>query len=150
MIAIAAMTSSRVIGKDGQLPWHLPEDLKFFKRTTHGHVVLMGRTTYDSIGRPLPGRDNWVLTRGPSIPGVFTIRSTAAIPKPPEGKKIYLIGGARAYESLLSRCSEVILTRLRSDFPGDTFFPAFEQDFLLHEVLMETTDFQIERWLRAR
>lgn len=148
MIAIAAMTPSRVIGLEGRLPWHLPEDLKFFKRTTLGQVVLMGRTTYDSIGRPLPGRENWILTHGQPIPGVLTLPSIAEIPGPPEGKQIYVIGGATVYRALLSACREILLTRLHKDFPGDTYFPAFEQDFQLGGVLMETEDFQIESWAR--
>lgn len=148
MIAIAAMTSDRVIGRDGRLPWHLPEDLKFFKRTTLGHIVLMGRTTYDSIGRPLPGRENWVLTRGAEIPGVLTLRSPEEIPGVADGRNVYLIGGATVYRALLPVCSEILLTRLRGEFDGDTFFPPFEDAFRLGEVVSESADFQIERWIR--
>ncbi|MFM8983119.1 MAG: dihydrofolate reductase, partial [Spartobacteria bacterium] len=97
MIAIAAMSRNRAIGLEGRIPWHLSEDLKFFKRTTLGHVVLMGRKTYDSIGKALPGRDNWILSRTAEIPGVQIFRSPEEIPAPPEGKNLYLIGGAELY-----------------------------------------------------
>lgn len=148
MIAIAALTPARVIGRGGRIPWRLPEDLKFFKRTTLGHVVLMGRTTFDSIGSPLPGRENWVITRGCSLPGVRILRDITAIPEPPSGKRLYLIGGAKIYEALLPRCQELLLTRLRKEYQGDAYFPEFAEEFLLEEVLMETPDFWIERRIR--
>jgi dihydrofolate reductase len=148
MIAIAAMTPSRVIGRDGTIPWHYSEDLKFFKRTTLGHIVLMGRTTFDSLGRPLPGRDNWVLSRGPQIEGTLTLPSPNDIPAPPPGKTIFVIGGAQVYSQLLPRCREIFLTRISQDFEGDTFFPAFEEEFALDGVMFETPDFRVERHLR--
>lgn len=150
MIAIAALTPRRVIGRDGALPWHLPEDLKFFKRTTLGNVILMGRTTFLSLGKPLPGRENWILTRGGPIPGVRTIASIEDIPEPPPGQRIYLIGGAQVFASLLPRCEELLLTRLREEYPGDTYFPSFEEDFVLTETLLQTPDFHIERHVRRR
>lgn len=150
MIAIAALTPHRVIGRNGGLPWHLPEDLKFFKRTTLGHVVLMGRATFDSIGQPLTGRENWVLTRGGPIPGARIIASIEDIPEPPPGKRIYLIGGAQVFASLLPRCEELLLTRLREEYPGDTYFPPFEEDFVIRETLLQTPDFHIERHARRR
>ena len=104
MIAIVAMSRNRAIGLEGRIPWHLSEDLKFFKRTTLGHVVLMGRKTYDSIGKPLPGRENWILSRQAEIPGAQVFRSLEEIPAPPEGKNLYLIGGAELYAARLPRC----------------------------------------------
>ncbi len=148
MIAIAAMTPSRVIGANGGIPWHHSEDLKFFKRTTVGHVVLMGRTTYESLGRPLPGRDNWVLSRGPSIPDVLTIPSPTEIPPAPADKQIFVIGGAQVYELLLPRCQEILLTTIHRDYPGDTYFPAFENAFTPAQILLETEDFLIQRHVR--
>lgn len=149
MIAIAAMTPRRVIGAGGGIPWHYSEDLKFFKRTTLGHVVLMGRTTYDSLKRPLPGRENWVLSRGPAIPGVQTFNSPEALPDP-GGRTVYLIGGAQIYSLLLPECSELLLTRIPQGFPGDVFFPEFEHLFALDGRVFETPDFHVERWLRRK
>jgi dihydrofolate reductase len=150
MIAIAAMSHNRAIGLEGRIPWHLSEDLKFFKRTTLGHVVLMGRKTYDSIGKPLPGRENWILSRTAEIPGVQVLRSMDEIPSPPEGKNIYLIGGAELYAALLPRCTEILLTRVNLDTPGDAFFPAFEQDFDEGEILLTGEQFEIRRHLRKK
>jgi dihydrofolate reductase len=95
LIAIAALTVGRVIGAHGTIPWHLPGDLKFFKRTTLGHVVIMGRKTYDSIGKPLPGRENWVLSRSGEIQGVRMIRSLEEIPSVPAGMTLFVIGGSQ-------------------------------------------------------
>ena len=148
MIAIAAMSSNRAIGLEGRIPWHLSEDLKFFKRTTLGHVVLMGRKTHESIGKPLPGRENWILSRTAEIPGVRTLRSLEEIPAPPEGKNLYLIGGAELYAALLPRCTEILLTRVNIDTPGDAFFPPFEQDFDEGEILLTGDPFEIRRHRR--
>ncbi len=148
MIAIAAMTPSRVIGANGGIPWHYSEDLKFFKRTTLGHVVLMGRTTYESLGRPLPGRDNWVLSRGSEIPNVRTFSSPSEIPQPPADKTIFVIGGAQIYELLLPLCSEILLTRIHQNYPGDTYFPEFESAFTPAQILLENPNFTIQRHVR--
>lgn len=149
MIAIAAMAANRVIGKAGTIPWRLPEDMKFFKRTTLGHVVLMGRKTYDSIGKPLPGRENWVLTRQEiTIPGVTVLHDLEHLPAAPEGREIFLIGGAELYASLLPRCREVLLTRVPEPVEGDAYFPPFEQDFALRETVISTPEMTIERYVR--
>jgi len=150
MTAIAAMDPSRVIGLGGKLPWHFSEDLKFFKRTTLGHVVLMGRRTYDSIGRPLPGRENWVLTRGEAIPGVRTLRSPEEICEPSDGRKLFLIGGAMLYRELLPACDELVLTRVRENYAGDVWFPDFSGDFELREILCEYPGLVMERHTRVR
>lgn len=148
MIAIAAMSRNRAIGLEGRIPWHLSEDLKFFKRTTLGHVVLMGRKTYESIGKPLPGRENWILSRTAEIPGARSLRSLEEIPAPPEGKNLYLIGGAELYAALLPRCTEILLTRVNLETPGDAFFPPFEQDFDEGEILLTGDPFEIRRHRR--
>ena len=150
MIAIAAMSRQRAIGLDGRIPWHLPADLQFFKRTTLGHIVLMGRKTYDSIGKPLPGRENWVLSRTAKIPGVRVLHSLDEIPEPPPEKNLYLIGGAELYAALLPRCTEILLTRVDLDTEGDAFFPPFEPDFDSGELLLSTDQFQIHRHRRSR
>ena len=148
MKAIAAMSVNRIIGRDGQIPWHLPEDLKFFKRTTLGHVILMGRKTYDSIGKPLPGRESWVVSRDAEISGVRVIRDLAEIEPPTDGREIFLIGGSQLYDALLPRCSELYLTLVKREVTGDAFFPNFEREFALAEVLEKNDEMEIRRYLR--
>lgn len=149
MKAIAAMSVNRVIGVEGQIPWHLPEDLKFFKRTTLGHIILMGRKTYDSIGKPLPGRESWVVSRtDKEIPGVRVISDLNDIAPPADGRQIFLIGGGQLYEALLPRCEELYLTLVRREATGDAFFPPFEEDFELAEVLEENEEMEIRRYRR--
>jgi dihydrofolate reductase len=149
MIAIVAMSRNRAIGLEGRIPWHLSEDLKFFKRTTLGHVVLMGRKTYDSIGKPLPGRENWILSRSAEISGVHILRSLEEIPVLPAGKNLYVIGGAELYSALLPRCTEILLTHVNLETPGDAFFPAFEQEFDEGEILLAGDQFEIRRHRRT-
>lgn len=148
MIAIAAMSRNRIIGAEGRIPWHLPEDLQFFKRTTLGHVVVMGRKTYASIGKPLPGRENLVLSRQADIPGVRVVRSPEDIVEPSDGRKIFVIGGSEIYIALLPRCSEILLTLVAADVSGDTFFPAFERDFDAGEILSSAPTHQVLRYRR--
>lgn len=148
MIAIVAMSPNRVIGADGRIPWHIPEDLKFFKRTTLGHAVLMGRKTYESIGKPLPGRENIVLSRTAEFPGVRMVRSLDEVTEPADGRLLYVIGGAELYAALMPRCSELLLTRVAMDVTGDTFFPAFETDFDEGELVETGSNYEIRRHKR--
>lgn len=148
MKAIAAMSLNRVIGVNGRIPWHLSEDLKFFKRTTLGHIVLMGRKTYESIGRPLPGRENWVLSRGGEIPGVRVLRDPVEIVEPEDGRELFLIGGAELYSLLMPRCEELLLTLVQREVEGDAFFPEFENDFSLAEVLLTAPEMEVRRYVR--
>ena len=141
------MSLNRVIGAQGRIPWHLPEDLKFFKRTTLGHVVLMGRKTYESLGKPLPGRENWVVSGRP-ITGVRTIRDLRQITEPGQGRELFLIGGAQLYRELLQKCSELFLTLVKREVAGDTFFPPFESAFRLEEVVFESLEMEIRRYGR--
>ena|SRR3569623_1741689 len=135
LIAIVGMASNRVIGKDGTLPWHLPEDLKFFKKTTMGHPILMGRKTFESIGRPLPGRRNIVLSRTmPPREGVEVIHSVEEL-SCAEGETVFLIGGAQLFETLLPQCDGMYLTWIEHPYEGDTFFPPFEHLFGDPEVV---------------
>ena len=148
MIAIAAMSRNRVIGVDGRIPWHISEDLKFFKRTTLGHIIVMGRKTYDSIGKPLPSRENWVVSREADIAGVTVLRSFDAITEPTDGRQLYIIGGAQLYAVLLPRCTELLLTRINRDVEGDTFFPEFENTFDAGEILESGESYEIRRHRR--
>lgn len=150
MIAIAAMALNRAIGHEGRIPWHLSKDLKFFKRATLGHVIVMGRKTYDSIGKPLPGRENIVLSRRPlDIPGIRHVTSIDEIEEPADGRQIFVIGGAEIYKALLPRCSELLLTIVKLTPPADTFLPEFESQFSLAEILEEDADLEIRRYVRT-
>ena len=154
LIAIAAMASNRVIGRNGELPWHLPEDLKFFKQTTLGHPVLMGRKTFESIlarlGKPLPGRLNIVLSENlPPREDAHVIRTMDELEKVPGITfPLFLIGGAQLYKTLLPECDELLLTFLSKPYEGDTLFPPFEEDFVLSEVLGKGDGFEFRRYKR--
>jgi dihydrofolate reductase len=128
---IVAMTDRRVIGKDNQLPWHLPEDLKRFRRLTTGHAVIMGRKTYESIGRPLPNRRNIVVSsdRSLRIPGCEVVPSVpAAIDLARTGDpEPFVIGGCRIFEAALPWTTTLHRTRVLDDIDGDTFFPPFDE-----------------------
>lgn len=134
-IAIAAMASNRVIGKDGALPWHLPEDLKFFRKVTTGHPILMGRKTWDSLGKPLPNRRNLILSRTlPEAPGAEVLRGQDELDALALTGPVYVIGGAEIYQLLMPRTAEVLLTVLTEPAEGDTVFPVFETNFVLEEI----------------
>jgi dihydrofolate reductase len=155
LIAIAAMASNRVIGREGELPWHLPGDLKFFKRTTLGHVVLMGRKTFDSIvarlGKPLPQRMNIVLSRTmPPREGVHVIKDISELPSliTDASSPVFLIGGAQLYAALLPSCAEILLTLITQPHEGDAHFPFFEDDFELKEILERGDGYEIRRYVR--
>ncbi|MFZ4551601.1 MAG: dihydrofolate reductase [Aquabacterium sp.] len=127
---IAAVARNGAIGKDNALLWHLPEDLKFFKRTTLGCPVIMGRKTYDSIGRPLPGRRNIVITRQAdwTANGIETASSLpAALSLVADADKVFIIGGAQIYEQALPLVQEIVLTEVDADYDGDAFFPDWDR-----------------------
>ncbi len=147
MKAIAAMSLNRVIGAEGKIPWHLPADLRFFKGATFGHVVLMGRKTYESLGKPLPGRENWVVSSHP-LTGVRVIHDLDELAEPRDGREIFLIGGAQLYAALLPTCAELLLTLVKREVSGDVFFPPFEDAFCLDEVLQESDELEIRRYRR--
>jgi dihydrofolate reductase len=143
--AIAAMSLNRVIGRGNQIPWHLPEDFKWFKQMTTGQVIVMGRKTFESIGRPLPNRETVVLSRsGFQHPGVRTVASLDEIDMATETRKVFICGGAEIYRQTLPRCSDLYLTLVQRTIPdGDAFFPPFEEDFALVEQLRDTPEFKI-------
>lgn len=151
LIAMVAMTSDRVIGKGNDLPWHLPEDLKLFKRTTSGHPIVMGRKTYDSIGRPLPKRQNIVITRDQcwSAEGVDVVHSPEAIAQlelmDPE---VFIIGGAEIYSLFLPHLDELLVSYVYEKHTGDTRFPAFEHHFSGFEVVEKFEDFELRRYTK--
>ncbi|MCP4321879.1 MAG: type 3 dihydrofolate reductase [Psychromonas sp.] len=127
---IAAMAEDRIIGLDNKMPWHLPADLKFFKRVTLGKPVIMGRKTYQSIGRPLPGRKNIVLTRDENlviegVDCVQTIEQAQALLG--DIDEVMIIGGATIYQQFLSKADRLYLTFIDLKTEGDTQFPDYQQ-----------------------
>ena len=151
LIAIAALAHNRVIGRAGTIPWRISDELRWFKRATTGHTVLMGRKTYASLGRPLPNRRNLVITRGPEIEGVSVIRDIqafepAAYAQP--GTDVFVIGGAQIYEQFLPRCDELLLTMVPLEVEGDTFFPEFESIFAYRETVLVHPEFEVRRYVR--
>jgi dihydrofolate reductase len=146
--AIAAMSLNRVIGSRNKIPWHLPEDFKWFKQTTTGHVIVMGRRTYESIGKPLPNRTTIVVSRSQAgIPGVEIIPDLGLLDlQSPllRGREVFICGGAEIYRQILPRCSDLYLTLVkRVVADGDTFFPEFENQFLLVSEVMDRPEFKI-------
>jgi dihydrofolate reductase len=145
--AIAAMSENRVIGHGNKIPWRLPEDFKWFKRMTTGNVVVMGRKTFESIGKPLPDRETIILSRaGFQFPGVRTVASIDAIDLANETREIFICGGAQIYEQTLPQCSDLYLTLVKRVVEGDAFFPPFEERFELAEQILENADFKILRY----
>ena len=125
---IVAMAHKRVIGLDNKMPWHLPADLQYFKKVTLGKPVIMGRKTYDSIGRPLPGRLNIVVSRDTTlkIDGVTCVTSTEEAIKAAQGvDEVMIIGGATIYESFLNVANRLYLTFIDLETEGDTCFPDY-------------------------
>ncbi len=141
------MALNRVIGAHNKIPWHLPEDFQWFKKMTTGHVIVMGRNTFESIGKPLPNRTTVVLTRSAQpIPGVKTAADLTEIdPTCAEfaGKEIFICGGAQVYAKALPLCSDLYLTLVNRVVEGDTFFPPFEDQFELISVALERPEFKV-------
>ncbi len=126
---IAAMASNRVIGIRNTLPWHLPEDLKRFKALTMGHHIVMGRKTYDSIGKPLPGRTTIIVTRNAdyAVPGCLAVNSIeAALTAALGDDEVFFVGGADLYRQVLPIADRLYLTEIQRAFDGDATFPEFD------------------------
>ncbi len=127
---VAAVARNGVIGHRNRMPWHLPEDLRRFRQLTLGHAVIMGRRTFESIGGPLAGRDNIVITRSPdwTRSGCYAAHSLeAALAAVREPKDAFVIGGAQIYALALPIASRLYLTEIERDFEGDAFFPEFDR-----------------------
>jgi len=129
-IAVVAIARNGVIGNQGTLPWRLSSDLKRFKKMTMGHCLLLGRKTYESIGRPLPGRQTIVLstsgfqTNFPSVPCASNPDEVSALVE--AGRRVMVVGGAQIYQATLSHCSEIWLTQVLADVIGDVCFPRID------------------------
>lgn len=151
MTAVVAMTPARIIGRNGGMPWHLPEDLKTFKRLTMGHPILMGRKTWESIGRPLPGRQNIVLSRDASFrpEGICVVRSLDALAGMEfTNPEVMVIGGAAVYSLLLPHIRRIWVSRIHHEYEGDTWFPAFEHLFPAPETVERYTEFDLLKFER--
>ena len=130
---IAALTKNRVIGKNNDLPWHLPDDMKFFMNTTKGHAVIMGRKNFESLPprfRPLKDRHNIVITRQPGYKadGATVVRSWTDAMAQAKGNEVFVIGGAQIYELAWPHAGRLYLTEIQTTLDGDTFFPAFDKN----------------------
>jgi dihydrofolate reductase len=128
---IAAMAQNRVLGKNNQLIWHIPNDLKHFKELTQGHTVIMGRKTYESMGRPLPKRTNIVISRQANYgaPGCTVVSNLEkALALATADAQPFIIGGAEIYKLALPHADKMELTLIEAEFEGDTFFPEFSDD----------------------
>ncbi len=151
--AIAAMARNRVIGRAGTLPWHLPEDLQWFKQCTLGQTVVMGRKTWLSLPRALPHRTNLVVSRTlAEAPGAIVVPDLESIDAAaPSGREIWLIGGAALYSEALRspRLRQLFLTRLTENYEGDVYFPELDPSWHLAEILRTTPNFIIERYERT-
>jgi dihydrofolate reductase len=160
---IAALAENRVIGRDNQLPWHLPADLKHFKALTLGKPIIMGRKTWDSLGRPLPGRLNLVVSRQPGLQlegaEVFASLDAAleraeAWAREEDADELMLIGGAQLYELGLARAERLYLTRVAISPQGDAWFPEVNEaewdqsSAIEHAPGLETPGYVFEVWDR--
>ena len=141
---IVAASTNDVIGVRGQLPWHLPNDFKYFKEITMGKPVLMGRLTWDSIGKPLPGRTNIVMTRQPGFAaqGASVVGSTAAaIDAAGEANELMVIGGGQVYQQFIDSADRIYMTRVNAHIEGDALFPALDpQQWSLTSCQKKTAD----------
>ena len=127
---VAAVAANGIIGAGGRLPWRLPEDLKHFKHLTMGHPVIMGRRTWESLGGPLPGRENIVVStrRGYEAPGAAVASSLDAALALCAGERVaFVIGGTRLFEAALPLASGLVMTEIKRDYAGDTRFPEYDR-----------------------
>ena len=141
---IAAMDRNYLIGNNNQLPWHLPADFAHFKSVTMGKPIVMGRKTFESIGKPLPGRTNIVLSRNPEtkFDGVVCVTSFAeAVAVVADAEELMIIGGSAIYEMLLPQTDRMYLTYVDAEFTGDAWFPSFdESQWIEKDVVLRASD----------
>ncbi len=154
VVLIAAVAENGVIGDNGAIPWHLPADFAHFKATTLGHTLVMGRATYDSIGRPLPGRATIVLTRDPawSADGVQVAASldeALALASELPGD-VFVAGGAQVYEAALPYADAQVLSEVHLSPPGDTRYPDFDRADWQEVSRVPGDDFDVVTWERVR
>jgi len=141
------MSLNRVIGAGGKIPWHIPEDFRWFKKMTTGNIVVMGRKTYESIGRALPNRFTILISKSQkAIPGLHCISSLGELDAAANALgagEVFICGGAQLYEQALPFCSNLYLTIVKRVVAGDVFFPPFEHRFKLIGELLDQPEFKI-------
>lgn len=150
---IVAMAEDRLIGKDNTMPWHLPEDLKLFRATTTGNIIAMGRKTYESIGRPLPNRDNFIITRsGKPVEGcrVFSSAAECIDAAKETDKTLFFIGGGQIYAEVIGLVDEMHISYVKGTFHGDTYFPAFDESEWKVAETKEYQDFTYKKLVRKQ
>lgn len=149
---VVAMAADRAIGLNNTMPWRLPDDLKLFKKLTMGHPILMGRKTWQSLGRPLPGRQNIVLTRDASFeaPGATVITDIEALHHLElQSKEVMVIGGAQIYEHMLPHMSGIYVSEVHGEWPADTYFPPFAHEFPERKILEHFEGFDSVLYTKA-
>jgi len=150
--AIVAVAEDGVIGRGGDLPWRLSEDLKWFKKITLGHTILMGRKTWESLPGALPSRQNWVLSRTANQKdGMSVFRSMEEVQQAlVPSQTLFIIGGGEIYSMTLPLCHELFISEVRRKVPdGDAFFPNYKDQFRPAQVLDDNPDFLLRRWVRV-
>ena len=150
-VAIAALDEHRAIGVDGGLPWKIRDEFRHFKETTRGHILLMGRRTWEEIGQqPLPEREHWVVSRSlGEVPGGRVLASVeAALPLPTDGRTVFVAGGAGIYAAAMPYTAELLLSHIPGQHRADTFFPPFEDHFPVVTVEREHPQFTVKRYRR--
>src|SRR5690606_3145196 len=136
IVIVAAVARNGVIGRDNGLPWRLKADLQHFRALTMGHPIVMGRKTWESLGRPLPGRRNMVVSRDP----LFRADGAEVFPTPQAAiaaaadEHVFVIGGAQLYRATLPLADRLVLTEIRADVPGDAHFPPFDRSIYIEEL----------------
>jgi dihydrofolate reductase len=130
---IVAVAENGVIGKNNDLPWHLPDDLKFFKNTTKGHVILMGRKCFESFGKPLPHRTNVIITRNTEYKQegakvVHSLEDALSVAKEKQETEVFVCGGEEIYRQSMDKADKLYLTRIHAKVEGDVHFPDFDED----------------------
>ncbi len=147
-IAIAAMAENRVIGSGNELPWHVPEDFRWFKSKTIGKALLMGRKTFQSLGKPLPKRRTIVLSRSDfSADGVTVVATLDELKAALTESELWICGGAEIYRMTMDRWDELFLSVIDGDYGGDAFFPEFEDKLTGGEIVHEGAGFRVRHYL---
>ena len=148
--AIVAISENSVIGKNGDLPWRISEDLKWFKKITLGRTLLMGRKTWESLPGPLPGRENWVISSTlQPLPGIKVFKSLLDALESSKNRETFIIGGGELYRQTLPKCHELYVSEVhRVIQDGDVFFPHFKDDFKMEENLFKNHEFTLNRWVK--
>lgn len=141
------MARNRVIGHGGGIPWNLPGDLRWVRQCTLGKAIAMGRKTFESLGKPLPGRENIVLSRSMKpTPGIILLKDLEALKTHPTDREIWIFGGAEIYRQALPFVDDLWLTTVEMDPEGDTFFPPFEDQFFHVETVRKGQGFRIDHF----